>query len=140
MGLNVAVVGLGGIGNRHAAVYHEHDECDVVAVCDLIEEKADKGHMTDNHETVWFFAVSHRRIEQCINVFVCKPRVAIGCDVSANSAILYIQIKGDHIEGLARSAVRAYQSQINLRFGAVVFDQPLRRCYRLFSTYRSELS
>ena len=42
MGLNIAVVGLGGIGNRHATIYSEHDECELVAVCDIIEEKADK--------------------------------------------------------------------------------------------------
>ncbi len=42
MSLKVAVVGLGGIGNRHASIYHDHDDCDVVAVCDLIEERADK--------------------------------------------------------------------------------------------------
>jgi predicted dehydrogenase len=42
MALNVAVVGLGGIGNRHAMIYSEHEACNLVAVCDLIEEKADK--------------------------------------------------------------------------------------------------
>ena len=42
MSLNVAVVGLGGIGNRHASIYHAHDACNVVAVCDLIAEKANK--------------------------------------------------------------------------------------------------
>ena len=42
MPLNVAIVGLGNIGNIHARTYHEHPECEVVAVCDLIKEKADK--------------------------------------------------------------------------------------------------
>lgn len=41
MALNVAVVGLGGIGNRHATIYDEHPECNVVAVCDIIKERAD---------------------------------------------------------------------------------------------------
>ena len=41
MGLRVAVVGLGGIGNRHATIYHEHPKCEVVAVCDIIKERAD---------------------------------------------------------------------------------------------------
>ena len=41
MSLNVAVVGLGNIGNIHARIYNEHPECEVVAVCDIIKEKAD---------------------------------------------------------------------------------------------------
>ena len=40
MGLNVAVVGLGGIGNNHARIYNEHPDCEIVAVVDAIEEKA----------------------------------------------------------------------------------------------------
>ena len=43
MGLNVAVVGLGGIGNRHAGIYQEHDDCTIVAVVDAIAEKAEEG-------------------------------------------------------------------------------------------------
>jgi len=42
MSLKVAVVGLGGIGNRHAGIYVEHPACDLVAVCDIIKERADK--------------------------------------------------------------------------------------------------
>ena len=41
MTLNVAVVGLGGIGTRHTDIYHADDRCDVVAVCDAIADKAD---------------------------------------------------------------------------------------------------
>ena len=55
MGLNVAVVGLGGIGNRHASIYHGHESCDVVAVCDLIEERADKA--ADAYEAKTFYSV-----------------------------------------------------------------------------------
>jgi len=40
MTLNVAVVGLGNIGNRHAGIYQSHPQCEVVAVCDAIEGKA----------------------------------------------------------------------------------------------------
>ena len=46
MGLNVAIVGLGGIGNTHARIYHGHPECTIVAVCDMIREKADKAAET----------------------------------------------------------------------------------------------
>ncbi|MBM3265788.1 MAG: Gfo/Idh/MocA family oxidoreductase [candidate division Zixibacteria bacterium] len=46
MGLNVAIVGLGGIGNTHARIYQGHSECTIVAVCDMIEEKAQKASET----------------------------------------------------------------------------------------------
>ncbi|HET6428425.1 MAG TPA: Gfo/Idh/MocA family oxidoreductase [Phycisphaerae bacterium] len=42
MALRIGIVGLGGIGNRHAGVYHEHPATEVVAVCDIIHERADK--------------------------------------------------------------------------------------------------
>ena len=40
MTLKVAVVGLGGIGTRHAGIYDADDRCEIVAVCDAIAEKA----------------------------------------------------------------------------------------------------
>ena len=42
MSLHVAIVGLGGIGNRHAGVYRDHPECEIVAVCDILKDRADK--------------------------------------------------------------------------------------------------
>ena len=42
MPLRVAVVGLGNIGNIHAPIYVEHPDTELVAVCDIIKEKADK--------------------------------------------------------------------------------------------------
>lgn len=41
MALKVAVVGLGNIGNRHASVYSELADVEIVAVCDIIEERSD---------------------------------------------------------------------------------------------------
>ena len=41
MALNVAVVGMGGIGNTHATCYFENPLANLVAVCDLVKEKAD---------------------------------------------------------------------------------------------------
>ena len=41
MTLKVAVVGLGGIGTRHADIYNADDRCDVVAVCDALLDKAE---------------------------------------------------------------------------------------------------
>ena len=39
--LKCAVVGMGGIGNTHARCYHEDPLSELVAVCDLVKEKAD---------------------------------------------------------------------------------------------------
>jgi predicted dehydrogenase len=41
MTLKVAVVGIGNIGSIHANVYNEHAKTELVAVCDIIKEKAD---------------------------------------------------------------------------------------------------
>jgi len=40
--LKVAIVGLGGIGNTHARCYKDNPKCKLVAVCDIIKERADK--------------------------------------------------------------------------------------------------
>ncbi len=39
--LRIGIVGLGGIGNLHARCYTENKHTQIVAVCDLIKEKAD---------------------------------------------------------------------------------------------------
>ena len=40
--LRVAIVGLGGIGNTHARVYQANPKCKIVAVCDILKDRADK--------------------------------------------------------------------------------------------------
>ena len=40
--LNIAVVGMGGIGNRHAGCYRHNPHTRVVAVCDALSEKAEQ--------------------------------------------------------------------------------------------------
>lgn len=42
MTLRIAIVGMGGIGNTHARVYQEHPETEIVAVCDILKDRADK--------------------------------------------------------------------------------------------------
>jgi predicted dehydrogenase len=42
MTLKVAIVGMGNIGNTHARVYTELGNVELVAVCDIIEERSDK--------------------------------------------------------------------------------------------------
>lgn len=41
MTLKVAIVGMGNIGNTHGRVYSELENVEIVAVCDIIEEKSD---------------------------------------------------------------------------------------------------
>ena len=39
--VRVGVVGVGNIGSIHAQVYKDNPKCEIVAVCDIIKEKAD---------------------------------------------------------------------------------------------------
>jgi predicted dehydrogenase len=55
MPLNVAVVGLGNIGNTHARIYQQHPNCNLVAVCDIIKERADKA--AEKHQTRAFYSI-----------------------------------------------------------------------------------
>ncbi len=41
--LKVAIVGVGNIGKTHARVYQGHEDTEIVAVCDLIEDAANAG-------------------------------------------------------------------------------------------------
>ena len=41
MALKVAIVGMGGIGNVHAGCYVKDPLAEIVAVCDIIKERAD---------------------------------------------------------------------------------------------------
>ncbi|MDA0337268.1 MAG: Gfo/Idh/MocA family oxidoreductase, partial [bacterium] len=40
--LKIGIVGMGGIGNNHARCYTANQHTDLVAVCDIIKDKADK--------------------------------------------------------------------------------------------------
>ena len=42
MTLRIGIVGMGGIGNAHAQIYQGLDNAQVVAVCDIIKERADR--------------------------------------------------------------------------------------------------
>jgi len=42
MTLKIGIVGMGNIGNVHAGVYMENPKTEIVAVCDIIKEKADR--------------------------------------------------------------------------------------------------
>lgn len=42
MTLKIGIVGMGNIGNVHAGVYQQLEQTQIVAVCDIVKEKADK--------------------------------------------------------------------------------------------------
>ncbi len=55
MALRVAVVGVGNIGNIHAGIYDKRTDCELVAVCDIIPERADKA--AERYDAQQFYSV-----------------------------------------------------------------------------------
>jgi predicted dehydrogenase len=55
MTLKVAIVGMGNIGNIHAGVYQKRSDVELVAVCDIIKEKADKA--AERYNAKGFYSV-----------------------------------------------------------------------------------
>src|SRR3954451_8154735 len=53
--VHVAIVGLGNIGNVHAGCYKKMKDVKLVAVCDIIKEKADKA--SKQYECQAFYSV-----------------------------------------------------------------------------------
>ncbi len=53
--LSIAVVGLGGIGNKHADCYQANERTQLVAVCDIDRERADKA--AAKHDVPAFYSV-----------------------------------------------------------------------------------
>lgn len=53
MVLNVGAVGMGNIGNRHAEIYMENPKTELVAVCDIVKEKADNAAEKYNAEVFY---------------------------------------------------------------------------------------
>ncbi|MHB0858580.1 MAG: Gfo/Idh/MocA family protein [Anaerolineae bacterium] len=83
MTLQVAVVGLGGIGNIHAGIYEKHPDTQLVAVCDIIPEKADKA--AEKYGCPAFYSV--------------KDMLAAGIQIDAASVCSAgVENGGDHYE------------------------------------------
>ena len=79
MTLKVAVVGLGGIGTRHADIYHADDRCEVVAVCDALTDKAEVA--ADRYGCKAFSSVDEMIQSQRIDIAsVCTAGVENGGD------------------------------------------------------------
>lgn len=56
MALRVGVVGMGGIGNTHAACYRADPLAELVAVCDVVREKADAA--AERHQTKAYYRLA----------------------------------------------------------------------------------
>lgn len=80
MPLNVAVIGLGNIGNTHARIYQQHPSCNLVGVCDVIKERADKA--AEKHNTRAFYSIQELLASglQLDAVSVCSAGVENGGD------------------------------------------------------------
>jgi len=66
--LNIGIVGMGGIGNNHARCYGNNKFTKLVAVCDLIKEKADaaaKAHGAQAFYSVKDMLNSGLKIDAC---------------------------------------------------------------------------
>ena len=83
MALRVSIVGMGNIGNVHGRVYSARPDCEIVAVCDIIKEKADKA--AEAYGCPAFYSV--------------KDMLASGIQIDASSMCTAgVENGGDHYE------------------------------------------
>jgi len=130
MSLRVAIVGMGGIGNTHAGVYEKHPECQIVGVCDILKEKADKAAARFN--TRAFYSVSEMLASgvQIDAVSVCtagfenggdhyKPTMELlgaGIPVLGEKPISNSIVEAKEMVALAREKGLRYGVNLNHRF------------------------
>ena len=53
--IRVGVIGLGPIGNRHAKIYNEMENAELISVCDVDRARADAAAVA--HDTRAFYSV-----------------------------------------------------------------------------------
>src|ERR1700740_1863595 len=71
--VSAAIVGMGNIGNTHAACYRKMKDVKLVAVCDIIKEKADKAAKA--YDCPAFYSVSDL-IKSGIKIDACSVATA----------------------------------------------------------------
>jgi predicted dehydrogenase len=77
--MKVAVIGLGNIGNTHAPIYQANDKTELVAVCDIIKERADKA--AARYGVKAYYSVEDLLANEAIEaVSVCSAGVENGGD------------------------------------------------------------
>ena len=119
--INVAIVGLGGIGNNHARCYANNPDTKLVAVCDLNKERADKA--AKEHDAKAFYSVkemlaSGMKIDA---VSVCTAGVENGGDHYTPTMELLkagLPVLGEKpiSNDLAKAKKLAYGINLNHRF------------------------
>ena len=129
--INVAIVGLGNIGNVHAGVYKKlKDDVQLVAVCDIVKEKADKA--AEKYGAKAFYSVadmlkSGLRIDACSVATAGKENggdhypptmelLRAGVPVLGEKPISNEVPKAEEMVALAREKRLPYGINLNHRF------------------------
>ena len=73
MALKIGIVGLGGIGNTHARVYMDDPLAEIVAVCDIIHERADAA--AEKYNAKAFYSVQEM-LDSGIELDACSMATA----------------------------------------------------------------
>lgn len=130
MTLKIGIVGIGHIGSIHAAVYQEHPKTELVAVCDVDKEKADKAAEKFNCKA--FYSVQEM-LESGIKIDACSMAtkgeenggahytptmelLAAGIPVLGEKPISNRISEAEQMVELARSRQIPYAVNLNHRF------------------------
>jgi hypothetical protein len=73
MSLSIGIVGMGNIGNIHAGVYRDLESTEIVAVCDILKDRADKA--ADEYGAKVFYSVPEM-LESGIRLDACSMATA----------------------------------------------------------------
>ncbi len=130
MKLRVGIVGLGGIGNTHARVYKELPEVEIVAVCDILKDRADKAAAAYGAQA--FYSVQEM-VDSGVQLDACSmctagvenggdhyqptmELLAAGLPVLGEKPISNEIAKAEEMVALARSKNLPYAINLNHRF------------------------
>ena len=130
MALKIAIVGMGGIGNTHAKVYMDNPLTDIVACCDIIPEKADKG--AKDYDAKAFYSIQ-AMLDSGIEIDACSmctagienggdhyvatmELLAAGLPVLGEKPISNDVVKGAEMVALAKEKNLPYAVDLNHRF------------------------
>ena len=130
MALRIGIVGLGGIGNVHAGVYRDNPKTDIVAVCDILPEKADAA--AEQYGARAFYSV-REMLDSGIELDACSmctrgeenggdhftptmELLAAGLPVLGEKPISNRVEEGEQMVALAREKQVPYAINLNHRF------------------------
>jgi len=130
MALRIGIVGMGGIGNKHARVYQQIEQTEVVACCDIIPERADKA--AEAYDAKAFYSVQEM-LDSGIELDACSmctagvenggdhytptmELLAAGLPVLGEKPISNEIDKGEEMVALAAAKNIPYAIDLNHRF------------------------